>query len=249
MKKQIRLPSGALGSLSVVNIDLEMRAKHYDLLTTVSPDHNEECVLSILKDLMEEDPYQLTQIDLMYLFTLVKLASIGDELRVETHCPLLLTTKTGSYRPCNTKHSLTFSLSESEDLKMFKGKIPTFTLPVNGKDEIFNLNLPTMATEIELLEELTASGKSRKEALLQDKASLTQYAKKRMVAHLVSNQFTKEQLLTALEESSFKKITELTALVRELNSYGLIHKTFEITCKECGGKYTYRLPLLFGLSL
>lgn len=249
MKKQIKLPSGVLGYLNQINIDLEMKAKHYDLLTTVTGDHYEEAILSILKDLMDEDPYQLTQIDLMYVFTLVKIASIGDRLSVNVRCPNTLVTKSGSYRVCGSKQKFDFSLSESEDVKFFSATAPVFSMEVLGTEETFTLKLPNMSTEISLLEALEVGGKTRREVISQDKQALNLYAKKRLVAHLLSNNHSSEELFAALAESSYKKVTELTNQVKELNSYGLTHTTFNLTCKECGGTFTYRLPLFFGLSL
>lgn len=249
MKKQVKLPSGVLGYLNQINIDLEMKAKHYDLLTTVTGDHYEEAVLSILSDLMDEDPYQLTQIDLMYVFTLVKIASIGDKLTVPLRCPNTLVTKSGSYRVCGAKQKFEFSIAESDDVKFYSGTLPEFTLSIGDKEETFSLKLPSMSSEIELLSELEAEGKTRKEVLLQNKQALNTYSKKRLVAHILSNNHTPAELYAALENSSYKKILELTSKVKDLNSYGLVHTTFNLTCKECGGTFVYRLPLFFGLSL
>lgn len=251
MKKQIKLPSADLGYLNQVNIELEMRAKHYDALTTSSGDHHEEVVLSILKDLMEEDPYKLTTIDLMYLFTLVKISSIGSVLHVTTRCPQIVATPNGNTRVCGAKYAFNFSLAKDNDViyRDPSTPAPKFTLTVNGTPEEFSIKLPTMATEIELLNTLDAEGKSRKEVLLKDRPAAMRYSRARMAAHFVSNNHTQEEIVKAIEDMSYREMSELTALIKSVNSYGLRQKVFTCTCKECGGVFDYRLPLFFGISM
>lgn len=250
MKKQITLPSGKLGQLGRINIELEMSGNHYDALTTLQGDHQEEVVLSILGDLMDEDPYQLTQIDLMYIFTLVKLATLGPNLTVNTACPAKIVTPSG-IRVCSTPYKFTINLQE-DDVEYFpKGeKVPTFTMKVGEKEETFELQLPTMAKEIECLGEFEKDGTTRREILSdKNKTKLNEYTKRRCILHLKTNSYTEQQLYEALCASSFKTITTLNERVLDLAKYGLKHKVYACTCKECGGKFNYRLPLLAGLSL
>ena len=50
-----------------------------------------------------------------------------------------------------------------------------------------------------------------------------------------------------LDENDYKTIHQLYEDVEEVGSFGLAPKLYEITCKECGGKLVYHLPLLDGL--
>ena len=250
MKKQIALPSGALGYLNKINIDLEMTGKHFDALNLISDDHYEDTVLSILKDLMEEDPYLLTQIDLMYVFTLVKCSSLGDKIEVTAQCPnTVVISDSGSTarRACLAKHR--FSIRQVEDdVIMFTGKVPAFELEVAGIPYTFELRYPSMFTEIELLNYFEEQGKSRKD-ILNDKETQLLYAKRRMAAAIKTNDFSIDQLVEALTKASFRKNAELAEKVKDLQKYGIKHKVYSIRCKECGGSFDYHLPLLAGISL
>lgn len=251
MKKKIKLPSGRLGSIpeGYIDIDLEMKARHYDALTTITGDHYEEVVLSILKDLMEQDPYKLTNCDLQYVFTLVKIASISSTLKITLHCPQKLLLPNNTQRVCNADITFGYSLAKDDDVVYCELKeLPTVTLPIGDKEETFAVHFPTMTQEIELLEKYETAGHDRK-SLLTDKAVTAQYAKERMAMHLITNQYTRDELVAAINDTSFKKLKEITDVIRDLDKYGLKHKEVKCTCKECGGTFNYRLPLFSGLSV
>lgn len=251
MKKKIKIPSGILGHIpgGYINIELEMKSSHYDDLTTAGQDHFESSVLSILKELMEEDPYLLTQQDLLYVFTLVKISSIGSNLKITTRCPTLIQLQDNTHRLCGNKITFGYSLAKDDDVVYFDGKErPQFKMLVNDKEETFALQLPTMTKELEILETFENLGITRKQ-LLEDKSQASKYAKMRMVAHLVTNQFTEAELLEALNNGPFSKMNELADLVKEISKYGIKHKNITLHCPACGADFDYHLPLFAGLSV
>lgn len=246
MKKKVRLPSGKLGYLGDVDIDLEMRGKHFDALTTVAGKHFEEVVLSILKDLMEQDPYLLTQIDLMYLFTLVKIASFGGQLEVTTVCPRQIQLGGGAYRQCGAQTRFTISMGD-DDVLYYEGEPPVVRLDMGeGREEEFLVRMPSMFVELKLLNAFEEKGISR-EDLLKDADSALLYSKQRLAAHVFTERHSLEQVIQALDNGSFRFKADFAKQVTALADYGLKHKVYDVKCKECGGKYSYRLPLHAGI--
>ena len=244
MKKKIRLPSGKLGYLDSIDIDLEMKGKHFDALTTVQGKHFEEVVLSILKDLMEQDPYQLTQIDLMYVFTLVKIASFGGQMEITTTCPMQIHVN-GGYRQCGAQTKFQLSLAD-DDVVYYEGEAPTVTLDCGAGAEVFPVKLPTMFMEIKIINGFEEKGIAR-EDLLNDGETALAYSKQRLAAHVFTERYSLEQIINALDTGTFKQKADFARQCTLLADYGIKHKVYEVKCKECGGRYNYRLPLYAGL--
>jgi hypothetical protein len=82
MKTKFKLAGGPLSYLKEVTVDLELKGKHFDVLSQASDENYERAVLSVLADLMDEDPFQLTSTELYHIFLLVKLASLGPKLNM-----------------------------------------------------------------------------------------------------------------------------------------------------------------------
>ena len=59
MKRTIKLPAPQLSILKEVNLDLDMTGRHYAQLASSEGQLPEDVVLSILKDLVDEDANQL----------------------------------------------------------------------------------------------------------------------------------------------------------------------------------------------
>ena len=86
MRKTIKSPTPQLSILKEINIDLDMTGRHYALLASCEGQLPEDVVLSILKDLVEEDANKLTLSELRYLFMLVKINSLENKYVISVEC-------------------------------------------------------------------------------------------------------------------------------------------------------------------
>lgn len=256
MKREILLPSGVLGVFGKdarIKIELDMLAKHFDLLSTVSEDTDtESVVLDILSDLVDGvDVWCLAKIDMEYLFTLVKAVSMGDGLTISSVCRSLVQVSKGApLRMCGERLTYKVKIMDSDVKVCDLDERPRVTLEIDGEERQFDYRLPTMREEIDLINDFVSRGYSRKDIVSEEHRDIMlEYAKCRMLLHLDPAGFTRERLRDVLSSGSFRLMVNLTRQIDSMGKYGLVHKTYHQKCPSCGGDAEARLPLLGGISL
>lgn len=254
MRKTIKLPAPQLSQLKEVNIDLDMTGKHFALLATSEGQIPEDIALSIVKDLLEEDANRLTLSELRYLFMLIKINSLENDYRAYISCTH---DKKNGEGICGHINELKVKLSDSDLNPTPKNyKVPTITFRTEDTEKEYLILPPTMDMESALYNWfLTIKGKTY-EDLEEDKQTSLDFSFIRCVMHLVDKK-TNTRLVDTLNDFSYvlewmninkyQTIHILLDSVLEVDSYGVQNKVYEITCKECGGKLIFRLPLLDGI--
>ena len=258
MKTKFKLATGPLSYLKEVTIDLELKGKHFDSLLLADQGNYERAVLSVMTDLMDEDPFQLTMQELYHLFLLVKVTSLGHKLTLNVRCTHLLADPVGgSQRVCGALNKLDYSLVDSDIVYAPENyKIPEIEFVSGGVSKLYEIRPPTMTQELDLLAYYQERGIS-KESLTEDKLLTLEYAKHRILLHLRNKEtgdrfFDRQQREMAMKDISDNSLLFMKTagnMMEEVNSFGVSNKRMSLTCKECGGKISFRLPLSAGLSL
>ena len=254
MKKNIKLPAPMLSQLKEVNVDLDMKGRHYAEIATSEGQLPEEVALSIVKDLMEEDANKLTLNELRYIFMLIKINSLENDYKVTVTC----THEKKDGTPCGCENTEKIRLSDADlnfPKKSYKPPVIKFTY--EGQEKEWIVMPPTVDMECAVLNWFLSEKGLKREDLLLDKKASFDFTYIRSVMHLV-NEVTGEravkditdfeEALKSIDDNKYSVVHKLYELVEEVGQYGLTSKMYEITCKECGGKLVFHLPLLDGLS-
>ena len=255
-KTKFKLPTGSLSYLKEVTIDLELKARHYDDLVAADENSYERAVLAVLKDLMEEDPFQLTMQELYFLWLYVKVHSLGSKITTNVRCKHIIHDKHAD-RECGFLNTAEYSLLESDIVYAPSDfEIPTITFVRGNIADLYDVLPPTMTQELDLFAYFQEKG-IPKESLLGNKQHTLEYAKHRILIHLRNKNtgdrfFDRQQREMALKDIADNPLSFLKMagdLMEKVNSFGVSHQRMNLVCKECGGKLTFRLPLQAGLSL
>lgn len=253
MKKTIELVAPELSQLKKVNIDLEMTGKHYMELATLKGQLPEDIALSILKDLMEEDANKLTLAELRYLFTLVKINSMEDKYTVELQC-----THEVNGKKCGAINEVKVSLSEADLVRTPRHyKVPKINFVVDGVEKEYKVMPPEMGMESTILNYLVVDKGIDYEKISTDKQCAFVFSCIRALAHLIDKDGERviknvsdiENYEKFMAENKYLTMQNLLKYCLEVDSYGVKAKDYEVKCKECGGILTFRLPLLYGLTM
>ena len=257
MRTKFKLASGPLSYLGEVHIDLEMKGKHFDELIKAEEGNYERAALSVLADLMDEDPFQLTLSELYHLFLYVKVTSLSHKLSLQVRCRNVLQSRDGISRECGHLNSVEYSLVESDVNYCPKNyKVPEIKFSINGEERVYEVRPPTMTQELYLLDYFQERGVAR-ESLLKDKEMVLEFAKHRILLHLKGKDAGEGFIDRAQREAAVKEIAEnpisfmeqAGIKMGEVNAFGISHKRMNLICKECGGSISYRLPLSAGISM
>lgn len=252
MRKTVKFPAPELSQLKEVNINLDMSGRHYAQLATSEGQIPEDVALSILKDLMEEDANLLTLSEMRYLFMLVKINSLENNYVATVSC----THNKEDGTPCGAYNEVHIKLSDADLNPTPKGyKVPRLNFVADGTEKEYLVMPPTMNMVCALYNWfLTVKGKTVEE-LADDKKTATDFSFIYGCLHLTDpktnerlvkefNDF--EWILGLLDSNKYQTVHKLLEYVEEVSKYGVQNKTYEINCKECGGKLFFRLPLLHG---
>ena len=260
MKTKFQLATGPLSYLKEVTVDLELKGKHFDELVVADKDTYERAVLSVLKDLMEEDPFKLTMQEMYHLFTFIKVTSLGSKLSLNVRCRHTIQDKNvvgNIQRECGALNSIEYSLLDSDIVYAPADyKIPTVEFVYDGHKDLYEIRPPTMTQELDLFAFFQERGVS-KEALTTDKLMTLEYAKQRTLLHLVNKEtgdrfadrHQREKAMKAIADNSVLFLKQAGDKMGEVNAFGISNKRMNLVCKECGGRLTFRLPLSDGLSM
>lgn len=255
MIKTIKLPAPELSKLKEVTVDLEMNGEHYIQLATCEGKLPEEVVLSILKDLVKEDANELTLAEARYIFMMVKINSLEDNLYANVQCTHVVNGK-----PCEHENHFHIRLSDADLHSTPKHyKIPTCEIVVEKEKKEFKVIPPSIKTEVSIFDWFLTTKGIAPEDLFENKELSVAYGWLRALCHLVdvnSNEplidgekFKFENAEDCMKENKFSTILDLNKKVDEVDSFGVQNQKYTFECEECGGKLTFQIPLLYGLSL
>lgn len=254
MRKVIKLPAPELSQLKEVNIDLDMTGRHYAQIATSEGQVPEDVVLSILKDLVDEDANKLTMAELRYLFMLVKINSLENDYEVTVSC----THEKEGGGQCGCLNNLKVRLSDADLNPTPKHyKVPEITFRTEETEKEYLIMPPTMDMESALYNWFLTMRNKSIEDLVDDKQTSTDYTFIRGCMHLVDKKTNErlvqefndfEYVLKLLDINKFQTVHKLYEKMLEVDGFGVQNKMYTLKCKECGGTLVFRLPLLNGLS-
>ncbi len=254
MRKHIKLPGPELSQLKEVDIELDMSGRHYAQLACSQGQIAEDVALSILKDLLEQDANKLTIAELRYLFMLVKINAMDNSYIVKVKCTH--TKKDG--KPCNHVTEYKVNLSDADLNRPPKNyKVPEIDFVIDDKTQKkFKVMPPTMDMESALLNWFVVEKGHTFDEIENDKEVSLEFTFIRGLLHLIDKEGNR--LITKTEQfekcngyfdiNKYQTIRNLYAAMNEVDGFGVqSDKSYEFTCKECGGKLSFQLPLLNGL--
>lgn len=248
--KNIKLPAPQLSYLKEVDIDLDMTGRHYVKLATSEGQIPEEVALDILTDLVKQDANNLTLSELRYLFMLVKINALDNKYSVIVSC----THPKKDGTECGHTQEVEVKLSDS-DLNRTPADYtpPTIDFVVGDKEEHFTVFAPKAKDEIDLIRYFMIDKGYSEKDLTEDKEVALNFTFLRALLHLqkdgisiVENSGQYDELLKLFDKNKYKTVVDLYKKMNEVDSFGVQMKTYEVTCKECGGKLIFRPPLLHG---
>jgi len=255
-RTKFQLATGPLSYLKEVTIDLELKAKHYDELVAADENSYERAVLGVLKDLMDEDPFQLTMQELYHLWLYVKIKTLGSTISTNVRCRHVVHDQHGE-RECGFLNTAEYKLVDSDVVYAPSNFIiPEITFIQGGKGQVYEIRPPSMTQELDLFAYFQERGVSKK-SLLEEKLNTLEYAKHRILIHLRNKEtgdrfFDRQQRESAVKAIADNPLSFLKVAgekMEEVNSFGVSHQRMTLVCKECGGKLSFRLPLQAGLSM
>jgi hypothetical protein len=259
MKSKFKLAGGPLSYLKEATLDLELKGKHFEVLSQADEENYERSVLSVLSDLMDEDPFQLTATELYHLFLLVKIFSLGPKLSMNVSCQHTVRGSNGVDRVCGANNTFEYSLLDSDIIYAPKDyKIPEIKFSLGGEAQLYQVKPPTMTQVLDLFAYFQEKGISRKELLRSENKMLRlDFGKHNMMLYLRNvatgdsffDRQQREEAVKHIPENPLSFFANLGKIVVEEDAFGVSNKRLNLVCKECGGTLTFRLPLSAGLSL
>ncbi len=267
MKNLFELATGKLSVLGEVHLDPVMKGRHFDVLTLGDQENFEQIVISILRDLMDEDPEKLTMQELYHVWTFVEISTLGPTLSVSANCPkeIGFKTETGqrASKICNNSLETTINLAEDSDILRLPKKyvIPSleFLLELEEGSKVYYFRPPTLKEEIFLLSRFQEEGFSRADILdLKNKLDCSfRFSKHRMLLHvtdeegkfLFSDHYDREKAIKILLDGNpMTIIAKITKIVQELATFGVVTKAKNVICSSCQSETKLSLPLKSGLA-
>ncbi len=266
MKKLFELATGKLSFLKEIHLDPIMKGRHFDVLTLGDTENFEQVVVSILRDLMEEDPEMLTMQELYHVWTYVKILTLGPTLSVTALCPKEIAfkteTKQSASKICNTPLETTVDLARDSDILRLpkKYKVPSLDFVIDPEEGVktYYFRPPTLKQEMLLLARFQEEGHSRTDLISLSKLDVSfHYSKHRMLLHVTDKEGNfllldyedRERAVEALKDkNSLKVIASLAKFVQELASFGVVTKEKQVECSSCKSLISLSLPLKSGLA-
>jgi len=267
MKQVYKLPGGLkCGYLGEVHLDTDMTGDHFDKIALVTEESVEVTVLDILRELMDEDPYLLTQAELYYVFLLVKVESISSILKAPLVCQHTVERPNpkGSgvvQVKCENNVMVSYSLGNADVHycpDVFEN--PVIKFPFKGVELECLVKPPTMRAELDILKTFREHGLTR--AVIGDmnnRRPALEYAKHRMVAYLnpalesgvnFLGADMRQEGVEELARIPFKRgMQAIRGAIEQVDKYAVEHRDTSVTCDACGGKITFQPGLLSGFTM
>jgi hypothetical protein len=267
LKTTYRLCGGPLSFIKEVHLETLMTVEHFDTLALISDDDAERGALSVLKDLMEEDPFLLSMRELYHVFMIVKVSSFGPDVPVMVPCPHTILEPEGKgVVACGNSINATYSLAESDLVYAPEGfEIPTVEIAldilgrITDKPVVYTVRPPTMTDELDLLTMYQEQGVQRRDLsdLVNHRDLVLGYARHRMLLYLreketgagFADREGRNKALEGLKKLPVSVLRELTKAVNEVDAFGVLSPRHQVVCDKCGKSVTFRTGLLSGVSL
>lgn len=268
MKSIFELASGPLSHLpsNTIHLDPIMKGEHVDPLSIMDSESMERTALSVLTDLMDENPEDLNLQEFYHVWLYVKIASYGGTLTLTAPCPRTVRipvpeNKTFIERACGATLRTSINLNES-DVKRCPAsyEIPKVTINLEGEEKAYSLIPPTMTDELNLISWFQEKGYSRKQLVATkgpDRAISTQYSKHRVALHFCRegskepafrDHALREQIVDKLlHELTLPELSAITMKVNEEASFGVVFHSGTAVCPVCKATVKIPLPLSAGL--
>lgn len=224
MKTDISLPLGSLTGIKSIQMELEMRAKHYQSLLSANLALLDRVLLSILEDLTSPEVHHISYADYQYLVIMSRIATFGGEIEFSTKCPHCKEDIKASFNLTNLKE--TYADSAPKKIVLYTGK---------DTQQEFTVIPPTVDVEIAIREKVTPSGKMF-EDVFDSPDLIQQFANLRIGAHISRSTDLKEietLMSSILEFNSVPKYKELASIVTEYAQYGLDFVAKDLKCPKC----------------
>lgn len=228
MKTQVSLPMGSNG-IKKVEIDLEMKGTHLELLLGCSEEQMDRVLVSILNDLLVGVKAEtLVRVDFEYLSMMVRIASFGANFEIPW-----------DHLKCGTRTVDTVDLS-SLDVKEWEDSFKEVFITVSGNEKKFKVTPPCMGVELLIQDSIYGTGVTKKE-LINKPESLKLFAGRRAASFLelvdgevIPSIANLDFIAKAINESSVVVIKVLNKQIRKLESYGVQFRTKPLVCSKCG---------------
>jgi len=259
MKSLYKSPLGELSYLKEFHLDVEMLGEHFDALAKSSEENYEKTVVSILTDLLDEDANMLTLQEMTYLFLLVRIHSLSNNLTEEVECTntVLKQTEFGTRRErCGAKNLIDIRLSDA-DLNYIPEdyKPQTIIVKLGEREASYKVIPPPMKEEIDLIGYFQERGFLRKQLMSgkdEDRGLLLEYAKHRGFLFLQNvetgetfyDRNRRQRAVAASLKAPAKFVPTLLKAVKDVEAFGLKTLEKKYKCKECGMDLTVQMPFL-----
>ena len=247
MIAEVKLPSGHLGAFPVVKIDTELSGEHHEMFLS-SPDKMfERTVASVIGSLLQVgDVYRITLADLMYLFYLVRTASVGPAYKAKWICKRSVTPKGNVSQECGCENQYTLSLPANKTTYVPASfAYALYDVTVNSITTRMYVRFLTVAEEFAVLDDL--AGHNLSKDMLGDKVNAYTYAKLRLLKAITFedarvNGYTSEQREDILKALPFSLTQKLFDDMSKLDQFGPDMSPKVVTCTKCKGESKLVIP-------
>lgn len=237
---KVDLPLGPIDEVRSVELELEMKARHYQQIVMSSTDMIDRTLISILNELIVDgtDVFSLNRKDYEYLVALIRVATFGPEVSLDW---VHRVRKDGS--KCGCHNQVTLDLSTFQP-KEFRSSLPKVS--VLGKT--YYVRPCSMETEISVVESLV--GTSSRADFFSSLDNVAKYTDAKLSTYLVDSSGSRvatdlasatDFYKSVIAECSVQEYRSLISVVNDLDSYGYSFEA-EAVCSKCKEEGSYRVP-------
>jgi hypothetical protein len=254
MITEVKLPSGHLGKFPVVSLDTDMTGEHHEMLLSSSPKLFERTLASVIGSLMQVGSvYDIGIIDLMYLFFIVRSASISPVYKTKWKC----SRQVGAGREkgdCGHENPFLLNLAKIKTSFVPKGyEYKKYPVKIDGIDSKIWVKMLKVSDEFDVLD-FMAEQNITKDVIASSPGDAYKYARQRLLTSLAFEDARldsydlarRDQVLKALP---FNTVNNLFADGKALNSFGPDLSPVTVTCEKCKGESRLSIPFSSQLLL
>jgi len=246
MITQIPIPSGPLSMYPIVSMDTDLTGEHHDILLSAQDNMFERAVASVLGSLLKVgDINQLSLIDLIYLFFIVRSSSISPIYNTTWKCARIV--EQGRVKSeCGCSNKFKLSLPKIKTTFIPKGFVyPKYKVVVDGIDTEVFVRILTISDEFAVLDGLEEEGIT-KEAM-RTSENLYKFSRTRVLQAMSFtdarvNAYPIDKKEDVLKQLPFSIVTKLFADLKAVDSYGPNLEPTSVICSHCKGVSRLSIP-------
>jgi len=246
MITQIPVPSGPLSLYPVVSMDTDLTGEHHDVLLSAQDNMFERAVASVLGSLLKTgDINQLSLIDLIYLFFVVRSSSVSPVYNSTWKCARIV--EQGRVKSeCGCTNKFKISLPKIKTRFIPKGfAYPKYKVVVDGIDTEVFARILTVADEFSVLDNLEEMGLTKES--MRTSENLYKFSRARILQSMSFtdarvNAYPTEKKDEVLRQLPFTIVTKLFADLKAVDSYGPDLTPIDVTCSHCKGVSRLSIP-------